>query len=135
MAIIGRKPNTAHPSVNSRVGQIIKRRRKELGLTQEQVGRHIGRTPQQVHKYEAGINGMSVEVLELFADALSTTCVDIIAGATGGSMRNISRERHLQDKLAELRTELALARPKPAIQMTEPEKDRAMDNLCRELMR
>jgi len=41
------------------IGRKIKKRRKQLGLTQTQVGNAINVTFQQIQKYEKGTNGLS----------------------------------------------------------------------------
>lgn len=46
--------------INKKVGQVIKARRLELGLSQEELGPEIGVTFQQLQKYESGINSLSL---------------------------------------------------------------------------
>lgn len=51
----------------------IKARRIALGLRQQEVAEMIGVSYQQFHKYEHGINRVSVGALVAIADALGTT--------------------------------------------------------------
>lgn len=46
-------------SIERYVGQQIRKRRIELGLTQQQLAQMIGVTFQQAHKYEYGVNRIS----------------------------------------------------------------------------
>lgn len=41
------------------IGKAIRRRRQELGMSQDALGKEIGITFQQIQKYEKGINGVS----------------------------------------------------------------------------
>ena len=56
--------------VDHHVGQRLRRRRKLLGLTQQQLGDSIGIRFQQVQKYESGANRMSASRLFDLAEAL-----------------------------------------------------------------
>jgi transcriptional regulator with XRE-family HTH domain len=49
---MAKRPN----SVDEFVGARLRLRRKQLGLTQEQLGARLGLTFQQIQKYEKGIN-------------------------------------------------------------------------------
>ncbi len=53
------------------VGQRLRWRRRELKLTQEQLGEQLGLTFQQVQKYEKGINRISAGRLFEVADVLT----------------------------------------------------------------
>jgi transcriptional regulator with XRE-family HTH domain len=64
-----------------RLGAILRRRRRLLGLTQSQVAASCGTTFQQVQKYEAGLGSVSVSRLFRLADALKTSPADLIAAA------------------------------------------------------
>lgn len=52
------------------VGQRIKLRRNELGLSQERLGKSLGITFQQVQKYERGTNRVSASRLAQIAEEL-----------------------------------------------------------------
>lgn len=53
------------------VGQRLRWRRREMKLTQEQLGEKLGLTFQQVQKYEKGVNRISAGRLFEVADVLS----------------------------------------------------------------
>ncbi len=53
------------------IGERIKRRRGELGISQEELAETLGVTYQQVQRYENGTNRLNVENIQLVADALS----------------------------------------------------------------
>lgn len=53
------------------IGKKIKSRRKELGLTQENLGELLNVSFQQIQKYEKGINKLSPEKFQMMAHALS----------------------------------------------------------------
>lgn len=46
--------------ISKMIGHKIKLRRKSLGLTQDQLARHLGLTFQQIQKYESGVNNVSI---------------------------------------------------------------------------
>jgi transcriptional regulator with XRE-family HTH domain len=58
--------------VDNHIGARIRERRIMLGLAQQQFGKMIGVTYQQVNKYEHGINRISVGRLYKIAQALDT---------------------------------------------------------------
>jgi len=53
------------------IGEKIKRRRREIGISQEQLAETLGVTYQQVQRYENGMNKLNVENIQIIADALS----------------------------------------------------------------
>lgn len=56
------------------IGQIIKERRTELGLTQEQLAERLGyKSRSTINKIELGINDIAQRNLDKFAEALQTT--------------------------------------------------------------
>ncbi|MCD8110268.1 MAG: helix-turn-helix domain-containing protein [Clostridiales bacterium] len=56
-------------------GKNIKKRRKELGLTQAQLAEEMGggMTDKTISKYERGLHQMGIQMLYDFAEALHTT--------------------------------------------------------------
>ena len=58
--------------IERRIGERLRRRRIELGLTQEQVGQVIGVSYQQIQKFERGANRISAARLMLIAERLGT---------------------------------------------------------------
>jgi transcriptional regulator with XRE-family HTH domain len=53
------------------IGEKIKKRRKELGISQERLAEILGVTYQQVQRYENGTNRLNIENIQLVADILS----------------------------------------------------------------
>ncbi|MCF0111893.1 MAG: helix-turn-helix domain-containing protein [Erysipelotrichaceae bacterium] len=67
---------------NVKVGQYIRERRKELGLTQQNVADHLGISFQAVSRWETGDGYPEVTVLLQLADILQTTTDKILSGGT-----------------------------------------------------
>lgn len=63
------------------VGQRLRWRRRELRLTQEQLGERLGLTFQQVQKYEKGVNRVSAGRLFEMASQLSVPIAYFFEGA------------------------------------------------------
>ena len=59
-------------AIERQIGLRLKRRRVQLGLTQEQVGRMLGLSYQQIQKFESGANRVSAARLLLLAEHLKT---------------------------------------------------------------
>ena len=56
------------------IGDRIKRRRKELGLSADKLGEKIGKNRATIFRYESGdIENLPIDVLEPIASALHTT--------------------------------------------------------------
>ncbi|MDP3491631.1 MAG: helix-turn-helix transcriptional regulator [Hyphomonadaceae bacterium] len=66
------------------VGKRIRRRRRLLGLTQQQLATQIGVRFQQVQKYECGANRVTVGRLFSLAEALSVNANHFFDGYTRG---------------------------------------------------
>lgn len=69
--------NAPHP-LDIALGSRIRLRRRELGLSQEQLARQIGITFQQVQKYEHGANRVSFSRLVEITQALRCGVIDLI---------------------------------------------------------
>lgn len=67
---------------NIKVGQYIKERRKELGLTQQNVADRLGISFQAVSRWEKGDGYPDVTYLLELADILQTTTDKILSGGT-----------------------------------------------------
>lgn len=52
------------------IGETIKRRRQELGLSQERLAEMLNVSYQQVQRYENGSNKLNVENIQVIADLL-----------------------------------------------------------------
>ncbi len=64
-----RSPAEPHP-IDRHVGNRMRRRRRELGVTQTALAERLGVSFQQVQKYEHGVNRMSASRLYEVACAL-----------------------------------------------------------------
>lgn len=51
-------PPASYSEVDATIGMRIRARRAILGLSQQELGEMCGMSPQQVHKYERGINSI-----------------------------------------------------------------------------
>ena len=58
--------------IERQIGERLRRRRVQLGLTQEQVGQVLGLSYQQIQKFERGANRVSAARLLLLAEHLQT---------------------------------------------------------------
>ena len=58
-------------SMDIQIGQRIRRARLEASVTQHQLGQALGRSSQQIHKYEQGSNRVSAGTLFLIAQTLN----------------------------------------------------------------
>jgi transcriptional regulator with XRE-family HTH domain len=56
--------------VSVRIGELIRRRRKELDLTQKDLAKMLNITAQQIQKYETGANCLRIDKLIEFCEAL-----------------------------------------------------------------
>jgi len=78
-AVIGEQAQTPHPHpLDIELGRYIRKRRRELGLSQDQLGRMIGVTFQQVQKYEHGTNRVSFSRLVEIAQSLNCSVAELI---------------------------------------------------------
>ncbi|HGN0531760.1 TPA: helix-turn-helix domain-containing protein [Providencia stuartii] len=50
------------------VGKKIKRYRKEMNLTAEELGRYIGVSQQQISRYESGVNHINIDFLSQLSE-------------------------------------------------------------------
>jgi transcriptional regulator with XRE-family HTH domain len=57
-------------STDVRVGERLRLRRKQLGLSQQGLAAQLGITYQQVQKYERGVNRVGASRLQAIANAL-----------------------------------------------------------------
>lgn len=63
-----------------KLGQRVRARRLEIGMSQERLAEALGLTFQQVQKYERGVNRIAVSRLLDIADALDVDPGDLLAG-------------------------------------------------------
>ena len=64
--------------VDVALGERIRRRRRELGLSQSALGAKLGITFQQVQRYENGTNRVSAAMLVRLAEALAIAVTEIL---------------------------------------------------------
>ena len=73
--------NPRHGPLDQILGERIRRRRRELSLSQSALGARLGITFQQIQKYENGTNRVSATMLVKLAEALEMTVPDLLKGA------------------------------------------------------
>jgi len=76
MAAESRTPRSGATDVA--LGERIRRRRRELGLSQSALGGKLGITFQQVQKYENGANRVSASMLVKLSEALAMPVMQIL---------------------------------------------------------
>ena len=76
MAADSRTPRSGATDVA--LGERIRRRRRELGLSQSALGGKLGITFQQVQKYENGANRVSASMLVKLSDALAMPVMQLL---------------------------------------------------------
>jgi transcriptional regulator with XRE-family HTH domain len=118
-----------HP-LDIALGARVRQRRKELGLSQSDLGAAVGITFQQVQKYEHGTNRISFSRLVGIARALNSSVADLIGDLdktkpTGAFNRQMA---HLAEPGA---SELLAAYSS----MESPKRRRAVVSLARQLAR
>lgn len=59
--------------IDRSIGSKLKNRRIMLGMTQRELGQGVDITPQQIQKYESGINRVSASTLYVLAQHLKTS--------------------------------------------------------------
>ena len=64
--------NEKDKSIEKQIGLKLKIRRSSLGITQDQLGKRIGVTFQQIQKYEKGVNKIRISNLYKIAEVLKT---------------------------------------------------------------
>lgn len=80
-----------HP-IDVFVGQRLRRRRRELGMTQESLAATLDKTPQQVQKYERGANRVSASTLWQAAKSLKVSVGYFFRGCEGEGVETEERE-------------------------------------------
>jgi transcriptional regulator with XRE-family HTH domain len=68
--------------IDLHLGRRLRRRRRLLGLTQQQLGDRVGVRFQQIQKYECGANRLSAARLWELAEALETPVTYFYDGLT-----------------------------------------------------
>jgi transcriptional regulator with XRE-family HTH domain len=68
-----RSENRAPIVTSRKLGELIRKRRRELGLSQEQLAELLDVSYQQVQRYERGSNRLSIEKLQQVAAAMAVS--------------------------------------------------------------
>ena len=68
-------------TINVEIGARIKKMRKALKLTQEQLANRVGYSTNFVQEVEQGRSGLSSESMKAFSDALHVSADEILFGA------------------------------------------------------
>lgn len=77
---MSRRPTRERPhSIDIRVGAMLKARRLDLGMSARDVAVRVGVSHAQVHKYEAGLNRLSVATLCDIAGVLDLDLAQVFA--------------------------------------------------------
>jgi transcriptional regulator with XRE-family HTH domain len=118
---------TPHP-LDIALGSRIRLRRRELGLSQEQLAREVGITFQQVQKYEHGTNRVSFSRLVEISQALHCGVIDIV-GDLDKSEASSLFSRHIARLNEPGATELLEA----YAAINSPKHRRAILNLAKQL--
>ena len=79
--------------INFYIGQRLLGRRRELGVSQEKIGRGIGIASQQVQKYEKGTNSMNARRLYEFATLLHVPVSYFFDGFEEGAANGMAEEK------------------------------------------
>lgn len=98
-------------SFNGHIGRLIRRKRVMLGISQEQLGKLMDVSPQQVQKYESGANGLSAFRLLQILPLIGESMVDFLS-ALGPEMPEASHLNRNCDKVL-----------KHLIKLSEPERE------------
>ena len=81
------------------VGERLKRRRKELGMSAEAVAEKLGCSPSTVYRYENGeINKMGIDKLKPIAEAINTSPAYLMGWEDEEALpANVSRIEPIQE--------------------------------------
>lgn len=85
---------TARSGIDRRIGERIRQRRTEVGLTQEQLGAALGCSYQQVQKFESGANRIAAAQLHALAARLGVPVGWFFAEDAGTALAAASLEEH-----------------------------------------
>src|ERR1700759_5558379 len=99
--------NPRHGALDAALGDRIRRRRRELGLSQSALGARLGITFQQVQKYENGANRGSATMLVKLSEALALSVAALLADITPAAPKPDGRDQ--ADQLAAAFAKIASA--------------------------
>jgi transcriptional regulator with XRE-family HTH domain len=88
-------------AIDRKLGQRVRARRLEIGMSQERLAELLGVTFQQVQKYEKGVNRIAASRLHSIAGALEMPVARFYEGLTGraGAVSDAAKD-HVEDALA-----------------------------------
>ena len=87
-------------AIDKRVGQKVRSRRLEIGMSQERLAELLGVTFQQVQKYEKGVNRIAVSRLYDIANALEMPVARFFEGLSARVGVAEARTDYVDDALA-----------------------------------
>lgn len=82
-------------AIDLRLGQRVRGRRLEIGMSQERLADLLGVTFQQVQKYEKGVNRIAASRLYDICIALETTVARMFEGIGSGASARQGRQKRL----------------------------------------
>jgi transcriptional regulator with XRE-family HTH domain len=88
--------NPRHGAMDAALGERIRHRRRELGLSQSALGGKLGITFQQIQKYENGTNRVSATMLVKLSDALAMTVSELLQQAEPGAAAADAKDQAAQ---------------------------------------
>lgn len=80
------------------VGERIRARRNQLEMSQEDLGKALGVSFQQIQKYEKGVNRISSGRLIQVVNALQCSVTDLIGGGNSGPIKSTEFSRYASSK-------------------------------------
>ena len=88
-------------AIDRKLGQRVRARRLEIGMSQERLAELLGVTFQQVQKYEKGVNRIAASRLYSIAAALEMPVARFYEGLTGraGTASDVTKD-YVEDALA-----------------------------------
>ncbi|MFZ2031940.1 MAG: helix-turn-helix transcriptional regulator [Vitreimonas sp.] len=92
----------AATSVDRKLGQRVRSRRLEIGMSQERLAELLGVTFQQVQKYEKGVNRIAVSRMLNIASALQQPISRFFEGLSQGRAAGVAeaKQDYIDDALA-----------------------------------
>lgn len=89
-------------AIDRRLGQRVRARRLEIGMSQERLAALLGVTFQQVQKYEKGVNRIAASRLFAIAAALDMPVARFFEGLTAGRASGVAGQRkdYIEDAMA-----------------------------------
>ncbi len=85
------------PSLNERIGEVVKRKRARDRLTQTDLGSRIGVSGSYISAVESGTTGVRITELEGLATVFRTTAIELITEAAGKDNYNFSTSNRERD--------------------------------------